>query len=247
MFARFFVERYVPPAFLMLLVSYGCSERDVARLPQQSVEAANRQEANALDVTESVAGQGEAASGGGIIEISDSGVSEDDLIFATSSNAAEAESSVAESDKPAVLDDAFEIVERYEDGSLKRRWCARLYVTFDRARPWHQQSPGSCAEHGTYEEYYPGGQQLLVKGTFQEGKRHGEWTWWHPNGQIAKVGAYQNAKLQGEWRYLREDGTLQRNEQYDAHQKVGTWRYFDTNGETVIREEKHERDEPPPR
>ena len=147
----------------------------------------------------------------------------------------------APSDTPPILDDAFEVVERYDDESIQRRWFVRLYVTFDRSKPWHAQAPGSWVEHGEYEEIYPGGEQLLVEGSFDEGKRHGEWTWYHPNGQVAKHGTYQHAQLDGPWNYFREDGTLARTEKYQAHQKNGRWVYYDTDGKTVTRETKYDR------
>ena len=150
---------------------------------------------------------------------------------------------VSSNNAPPILEEAYEVVERYEDDTVKRRWFVRLYVTFDRAKPWHQQSPGSWVQHGRYEEYYPGGKQLLATGQFHEGKRHGEWTYYHPNGEIAKQGEYHHAQLDGPWSYFRPDGTLQRAENYQAHQRHGTWKHYDSDGQTVLREETYEHDE----
>ena len=72
-----------------------------------------------------------------------------------------------------VLEEAYEVIERYEDESVKRRWFVRLYVTFDRTKPWHQQAPGSWVQHGEFEEFYPDGEQLLMQGNYREGKRDG--------------------------------------------------------------------------
>ncbi len=144
-------------------------------------------------------------------------------------------------DAPAkkILEDSHEIVKRFDDETVQYRWFVRLYVDFDRSKSWDRQTPGSWVRHGTFEEYYPGGKQLLETGRYVVGNRDGVWSYWHANGQKAKEGAYKSGKLNGDWRIFREDGTLQRTGSYVAHQKHGTWRHFAADGETPVREERY--------
>jgi len=137
-----------------------------------------------------------------------------------------------------ILQDSMEVVERFDDGSLRRRWHARLYVNFDRAKTWQEQAAGSWVRHGLYEEFYPTGQRL-VRGQFVEGKREGTWSYWHPTGRKAKEGAYRASQLNGDWEYYRKDGTLLRIERYAAQRPHGAWEHYATDGKTLLRREKH--------
>ncbi len=116
--------------------------------------------------------------------------------------------------KSVVLSEQEPMEQHFPDGSLKARWHLRLYVTFNRALPLYQQEVGSYEFHGPYEEYYPGGKQLFMKGNYVDGVRDGVWNFWHPNGAKAKAGRYADGKLEGQWHVWREDGTLLRTESY---------------------------------
>lgn len=143
--------------------------------------------------------------------------------------------------KSVVLSEQEPVEQHFPDGSLKGRWHFRLYVTFNRALPLYQQEAGSYEFHGPYEEYYPGGEQLFLKGNYVDGVRNGEWTFWHPDGAKAKAGQYADGKLDGQWHIWREDGTLLRTESYQDDQKHGVWKFYAEDGLAVARIEEYDR------
>lgn len=95
--------------------------------------------------------------------------------------------------------------------------------------------------HGEVRIDYPDGARK-TRGTLVDGRRHGPWTEFHPNGQLLKVGHFEHGQKVGEWRYYHEDGLLgQRIEFVDGlrHGETETW--FPTG--RVKSEGHYERDE----
>ena len=61
-----------------------------------------------------------------------------------------------------------------------------------------------------YEEAYATHpDQMYVSGTLNDDSVHiGNWTWWHPNGQVFRQGKYDNqGRKVGVWRTFYNDGT----------------------------------------
>jgi antitoxin component YwqK of YwqJK toxin-antitoxin module len=49
---------------------------------------------------------------------------------------------------------------------------------------------------------------LRYKGSYKNGLRESEWTFYHDNGQLYGKGSYKNGKKEGEWIDYRKDGTV---------------------------------------
>lgn len=108
---------------------------------------------------------------------------------------------------------------------------------YDNDQVWIEQgiilmSDDTFASHGVYREFYRDGQQF-VDGQYAEGKPAGEWTYWHPNGQLAKKVTYRDGKPDGVVEVFREDGTLKERKSYSAGARDGQWQNFYKDGETT--------------
>ena len=47
-----------------------------------------------------------------------------------------------------------------------------------------------------------------VQGTFRNGKKHGPWVTYHPDGEIESKGTFKNGKKDGPWARYYENGQL---------------------------------------
>ncbi len=107
---------------------------------------------------------------------------------------------------------------KYEDESLR--------VQIDVA----VLSNDTAVNDGKYLEFYRDGQKFS-EGTFKDGQHSGEWTYWHPNGQICKSINFVDGLPDGKWEVFRSDGTRTSLREYAKGKRSGQWiTYFD-NGE----------------
>lgn len=60
--------------------------------------------------------------------------------------------------------------------------------------------------HGPYKVEL--GETLTAEGKFENGKRHGDWIYRHPNGKTWKQGRYVQGRLDGEWKEFSKAGKL---------------------------------------
>ena len=60
--------------------------------------------------------------------------------------------------------------------------------------------------------------------------RHGQFTAFHVNGQIASEGQYIRGLEQGLWRDFHENGQVAAEGMYDGGKEVGEWRFWDATG-----------------
>ena len=91
-------------------------------------------------------------------------------------------------------------------------------------------SDDSWIVDGVFAERYPNG-QVYQQGKFQEGRRVGEWKFWHPNGKVAKVVNYKNGLEDGMVIVYRADGTKNLVRSYKEGKKHGKWLSYDDTGE----------------
>ncbi len=94
-------------------------------------------------------------------------------------------------------------------------------------------SDDSTQNHGRYTRWYPGGQQKDREGTYANGQKTGEWTYWRKNGEKQAVGSYADNKKEGKWTHWRKDGTLELEEEYRQDKRHGTVVKYDEQGEKI--------------
>jgi len=97
-------------------------------------------------------------------------------------------------------------------------------------------SDDSTVNHGSYVEYYPGGQKLR-EGRFDEGKKEGPWSNYFEDGKKAKLGTYKSDKPHGTFVFWRPDGTKEREESYRDSQRDGRWTFYNEQEKPVRQEE----------
>lgn len=69
-------------------------------------------------------------------------------------------------------------------------------------------------EQGLWKEYHTNG-QLKAQGEYMNGKRIGEWSFYHANGKLEQKGKYdKKGKAQGLWKWYYESGHLLKEENY---------------------------------
>lgn len=116
-----------------------------------------------------------------------------------------------------------EQIDRYSNGKVRRGYEARFYPD------------GEMVFHGRFVEFWETGKKHS-KGRYVEGKKEGEWTYWHGNGRIAKKGSFVNGKLEGRWLYVTEDGRPKHRDHYKDGLRHGELIVFDkATGTKVVR------------
>ncbi len=83
---------------------------------------------------------------------------------------------------------------------------------------------------GEYLSYYPGTEQLKCRGPRVDGISHGEWTYFHPNGQISSSVNYVRGLREGKSVGFHPNGKKQFEGEYKAGHQFGPWEYWYESG-----------------
>ena len=82
--------------------------------------------------------------------------------------------------------------------------------------------------------YYQNGQKKM-EGTFEKGKRHGQWTSYYKNGTVWSEVIYKEGKANGIKKTFYKNGDLYYKGQLKNGKRIGKWVFYDTKGgKTVI-------------
>jgi antitoxin component YwqK of YwqJK toxin-antitoxin module len=83
---------------------------------------------------------------------------------------------------------------------------------------------------GPWIDKYESG-EIKSKGKYKNGKRVGEWNFYHKNGKTEQEGKYNDAgKPHGLWKWYYESGNLLREEEYDAGKENGWMKELSDSG-----------------
>lgn len=96
-----------------------------------------------------------------------------------------------------------------------------------------QLSDDTQRNHGKYVEYYRDGKKFQ-EGTFENGAYAGEWSYWHPNGQLCKTITFVDGAPDGQWDVLRADGTKSARQSYAKGLRQGTWTMYYPDGDSPM-------------
>lgn len=69
----------------------------------------------------------------------------------------------------------------------------------------HQEADSSVI-NGTWEKYEDS--VLVARGSYKNGKKTGNWTYWYPNGQIREEGHFRKGEKDGMWVQWYKDGEV---------------------------------------
>jgi antitoxin component YwqK of YwqJK toxin-antitoxin module len=121
---------------------------------------------------------------------------------------------------PAKIATRKKLEDKYEDGQLRLERNVALL------------SDETVVNDGNYLEYYPDGQKFC-EGSYANGILSGEWSYWHPNGQLCKKITYQDGRPHGTVEIFRADGTLASKQSFDQGLRTGEWVSFHPDGKTI--------------
>lgn len=106
--------------------------------------------------------------------------------------------------------------------------------TMRRSDAWGEwcEKRGSTARHGPFIQRMDDGSKhyKTVEGTYQDGKLHGVWRSYHPNGQKSKEGEYRNGKEEGLWTSYHPNGQKSAEGAYLNGQQNGPWTFWSEDG-----------------
>lgn len=71
---------------------------------------------------------------------------------------------------------------------------------------------------------------LQSEGDYDNGRKHGLWINYYPNGKISSRGYYENDQLSGMWEYFFENGNRKSSGLYSEGLKDGNWTTWNENG-----------------
>lgn len=89
----------------------------------------------------------------------------------------------------------------------------------------------------------PGLEGLRAEGPFQLGSRHGEWTFFDPQGYVQEVGAYRDGRRDGPWRRFARNGQMVELAEYVDGTQEGLWQRFSREG-SLLEEGRYEASAP---
>lgn len=132
-----------------------------------------------------------------------------------------------ETPPPAIETDSRVIKENYE-GTDARRFERRLVIYSD----------SSVYSEGEHKEFYKNG-QIFVEGEFTKSLATGNWTYYHPDGTVAKKVSFISGYPDGEVRVFGKEGQLLAERAYKEGTREGLWVTYDQEGKQKLREENY--------
>lgn len=101
------------------------------------------------------------------------------------------------------------------------------YYTTGSVKEWYNFKNG--LRDGEFEEISVYGYTTL-KGSFQDGKKHGEWQYYYYTGDLEKVSHYNLDVLEGDYKYYYDNGKVNVEGRYENGQKDGEWTWYTNKG-----------------
>ncbi len=133
------------------------------------------------------------------------------------------------------------------DGDAPMTLDRKLYVFPVSQRPrrvctGYQEAGGAFVLHGVDVYYFdaPGRVKSMAL-QYRQGKKHGTFMTWYPNGKVKEHGLYEEGEKTGMWTYLAADGTKLQEVEYASGKKHGVLRQWDAGG-TLRVEQRYEHD-----
>jgi antitoxin component YwqK of YwqJK toxin-antitoxin module len=78
-------------------------------------------------------------------------------------------------------------------------------------------------------DYYSNG-NMKLDGTYKDGKRDGQWTYWYENGTKWSEGFFRDGKNDGKRLTYFPNGKLRYEAYYKEGGRTGKWKFFDETG-----------------
>lgn len=102
------------------------------------------------------------------------------------------------------------------------------------ARLAEYKPTGKPLKHGAFTAWHENG-QIARQGEFDHDVAMGKTTWWHATGQKSVEGEYENGLASGRWTWWFDSGQKQIQGDFDAGAPRGDWVWWDPNGQVAKR------------
>jgi len=102
------------------------------------------------------------------------------------------------------------------------------------ARPATFEAEGKTIKHGPWTAWHPNG-QVAVEGRFEYDLPVGQFVWWYSNGQKAQEGTYEAGHASGSWVWWHVNGQRKTSGSYDAGAPMGPWTWWKLDGKLTNR------------
>jgi len=79
--------------------------------------------------------------------------------------------------------------------------------------------------------------KIMSSHEYKEGKFHGKWKFYFPNGNLETIGKFQDGLRIGKWKYFYADGNLKQISMYKDGEKHGIWKVYDQEGNLTVKQE----------
>ncbi|MCC5922795.1 MAG: hypothetical protein JJT77_03330 [Crocinitomicaceae bacterium] len=100
------------------------------------------------------------------------------------------------------------------------------------------ERPLITEEDGIYTEWYPGHQQIKIKGRKDDnGEKTGIWKMYTPRGVEKSITVYNAGKRDGHIVVRHDNGAIHYTGEYEMDVRVGEWKFYDENGTFVSSED----------
>jgi antitoxin component YwqK of YwqJK toxin-antitoxin module len=91
-------------------------------------------------------------------------------------------------------------------------------------------------ENGRYTEWYPGREQVKMKGTKdKEGRKIGIWKYYTERGVEQSITEYKSGKKDGISVVRHPNGTIYYRGQYEMDKPSGVWKFYNDQGQLIER------------
>jgi antitoxin component YwqK of YwqJK toxin-antitoxin module len=85
----------------------------------------------------------------------------------------------------------------------------------------------------TKEVTYYKNQQKRYEGEYLDGKRHGRWVYWYPNGNVWSEGFFYQGENDSIRIVYHENGNKYYSGKYKKGQRTGVWKFWDEEGNFI--------------
>ena len=85
---------------------------------------------------------------------------------------------------------------------------------------------------GIYHEYYQNG-NIKLRGSYKNGKRDGDWSYFYENGKLWSMGEYTEGIRNGLSNVYYETGVLRMEGNYRNNKRSGPWKFYNESGKLV--------------
>jgi antitoxin component YwqK of YwqJK toxin-antitoxin module len=116
-----------------------------------------------------------------------------------------------------------------KDGKLLNGRCVQISDEDQTKKVFHYEDG---LLNGEFLLYAANG-NLLERGEYLRGQKHGKWTSWNIESLKTGEAFYNNGQKDGKWQVWDEKGVLRYVMFYEAGEKVGNWQIFAENGDLL--------------